>query len=220
MEVGRAAVTSRGGKAPRKRVNRSGPYRSPDSHQAILAATWAILEEVGYHDLTIDGVSARAGVGKATIYRWWASKGGLVADAIASHLNFDPVPQTDNVRADLYATIQVAVENYSGTVAGVAIPALLADLAFDPKGFESFRNSFLEPRRRASAEVVQRAIDEGVLPADTDIPLLLDFVGRGDVLPGSHQPRTDRTGLHRLADVRHLRRHACGEAETTRHAAA
>jgi AcrR family transcriptional regulator len=134
-----------------------------------------MLEDVGYHDLTIDGVAARARVGKATIYRWWASKGALVAEAISSRLNPNPVDETDDIEADLQASIQVTVDNYSGTVAGVAIPALLADLAFDPKSYASFRESFLDPRRETGIQVVQRAIKAGLLPPDTDISLLLDI---------------------------------------------
>lgn len=164
---------------PKKQATRSaprtGPYRNHVSHESIIAATWGLLEELGYHDLTIEGVAARAGVGKATIYRWWPSKGALVAEAISAHLDHAPLPDTGDVRSDLKASIQVAIDNYSGTVAGVAIPALLADLTFDSSSYDSFVQSFLRPRREASAAVVQRAIDEGRLPADTDINLLLDI---------------------------------------------
>jgi AcrR family transcriptional regulator len=168
-------TTDRTAKPSTRRVNRSGPYRDAESHKAIVRATWQMLEAVGYHDLTIDGVAGRAGVGKATIYRWWPSKGALVAEAIASHLNPEPAPETDDVRADLQASIQMTVDNYSGTIAGVAIPALLADLAFDADSYESFCESFLRPRRQASAAVVQRAIDAGLLPPSIDTALLLDF---------------------------------------------
>src|SRR5205807_149149 len=102
-------------------------------------ATWELLEELGYLNLTIEGVAQRAGVGKATIYRWWPSKGALVAEAISTHLDHGPHKPTGDVRKDLRNSIQVTLDNYSGTVAGVAIPALLADLAFDAQSYEAFR---------------------------------------------------------------------------------
>jgi AcrR family transcriptional regulator len=162
--------------APRsaKQQTRSGPYRNSVSHESIVSATWDLLEEVGYHDLTIEGVAGRAGVGKATIYRWWPSKGALVAEAISTHLDHSPRPPSGDVRRDLRDSIQVSIDNYSSTVAGMAIPAMLADLSFETDSYEAFRQSFLAPRRRSSAEVVQRAIDAGLLPEGTDVGLLQD----------------------------------------------
>ena len=59
----------------------AGRPRSEEAHQAILAATLELLAEGGYSALTVEGVAARAGVGKATIYRRWASKLPLVIEA-------------------------------------------------------------------------------------------------------------------------------------------
>jgi AcrR family transcriptional regulator len=56
--------------------------RSARAHQAILTATTEMLTEVGYGALTIEGIAARAGVGKTTVYRWWPTKGALVIEAI------------------------------------------------------------------------------------------------------------------------------------------
>ena len=58
--------------------------RNAQSHKAILDATNQLLAEVGYGQLTIEGVAARAGVGKATVYRWWPSKGALAIEAMPS----------------------------------------------------------------------------------------------------------------------------------------
>ena len=66
----------------------AGRPRSEEAHQAILDATLELLSEVGFSALTIEGVAARAGVGKATIYRRWASKLPLVVEA------FMRIPET------------------------------------------------------------------------------------------------------------------------------
>ena len=55
-----------------------GRRRSEASRKAILDATYELLKAVGFHQMSIEGVASRAGVGKTTIYRWWSSKGVLV----------------------------------------------------------------------------------------------------------------------------------------------
>jgi AcrR family transcriptional regulator len=55
--------------------------RSNSARQAILTAAFALLEEEGFERLSIEGVAARAGVGKTTIYRWWPTKGVMAVEA-------------------------------------------------------------------------------------------------------------------------------------------
>jgi AcrR family transcriptional regulator len=152
----------------------TGRRRNDRAHRCILDTTLELLETAGYHDLTIEAVAARAGVSKATIYRWWRSKSALVAEAIATRLDQGRVPITGDPRADLRASIQVTIDNYGGSVGGIALPALLADLVFDQDGYNAFRENFLVPRREASAAAIRRVIETGLLPADTDVELLLD----------------------------------------------
>jgi AcrR family transcriptional regulator len=149
--------------------------RNHKSHRAIVEATWRLLNDGGYHVLTVEGVAAAAGVGKATIYRWWPSKGSLAVEAITSHLVIGPMINTGDLREDLRAMVQDTINNFSLTVAGVALPALIADLMFERESSEAFRREFLQPRREASAALMRRAIELGNLPADTDIGLLNDL---------------------------------------------
>ena len=82
-----------------------GRPRSPRAHQAILAATCDLLLETGYDGLSIEGVAARAGVGKQTVYRWWPSKSALVAEAVLEGrlpISGDMPANTGDLRGDLH----------------------------------------------------------------------------------------------------------------------
>lgn len=84
--------------------SRSGPIRSEASRSAILAATVELLGERGYDHLTIEGIAARAGVGKQTIYRWWPSRGALVAECLLDGTLMPgslTLPDTGDIRRDL-----------------------------------------------------------------------------------------------------------------------
>lgn len=83
-----------------------GRPRSPRAHQAIVAATCDLLLESGYDGLSIEGVAARAGVGKQTVYRWWPSKSALVTEAVLEGrlpISGDIPSDTGDLRSDLEA---------------------------------------------------------------------------------------------------------------------
>jgi AcrR family transcriptional regulator len=63
-------------------VHRSGPVRSTAARNAILEATARLFSQQGYDNLTMEGIAKEAGVGKQTIYRWWRSRGALIADCM------------------------------------------------------------------------------------------------------------------------------------------
>jgi len=149
--------------------------RNPHSHQSILAATSELLGEVGYTALTMEGVAARAGVGKATVYRWWPTKGALVVETLSAQLPAPEPIDTGELRQDLLTAIRRAVQILAVGPAAAVIPALAADLSSDPAMAEQFRAQIIRPRRTVVLEVLQRATRTGELPADVDTELLLDI---------------------------------------------
>ena len=83
---------------------RSGPVRSEAARQAILRATAELLVERGYDHLSMEGIAAKAGVGKQTIYRWWPSKGAVIAECLLEGTlltNRLRLPDTGDIRSDL-----------------------------------------------------------------------------------------------------------------------
>ena len=153
----------------------TGNQRNPHTHQAILKAALDLLKTTHYPALTIEAIAAAAGVGKATVYRWWPSKGALVAEAITSALTVEDPPETDDLRADLIAAAEISIRNYAHPPGGLLITALAADLSDDPQLHESFINDFVLPRRRVVRQLLQRAIAEGLIPTDTDPELIMDM---------------------------------------------
>lgn len=153
----------------------SGNRRNPHTHKAIIDATLELLKTVHYPALTIESIATAAGVGKATVYRWWPSKGALVAEAVSSTLTVEVPPETKDLRADLIAAAEISIRNYAHPPGGTLVMALAADLATDPELLQSFNTSFALPRRTIVRKLIQRAIDNGLLAPDTDPDLVMDM---------------------------------------------
>jgi len=153
----------------------SGRRRDPRSHQAILDATLDLVEDVGYARLTIEGIAARAGVGKSTIYRWWSSKGALVIEALGEVLDPPPVPLTGDTRSELSGIVAQAMRLYSDeTGARTIIAGLVADMHHDEDLRDALLDRFIRPRRAGNRVIVERAIARGDLPDGTDVELVID----------------------------------------------
>lgn len=152
-----------------------GRRRSLQAHEAILDATVEKLHDVGFSRLTIEGVAARAGVGKTTVYRWWPTKTRLVIEAIDRYLDLPPLEPTGDTRADIEALIHRIVDTFARPPLGDVLPALALDLTRDPAAAEQFR-TMMGPRRAANAAVIRHAAGRGDLPHDVDPHALLDVL--------------------------------------------
>src|SRR6478609_6813817 len=122
----------------RQVVMASERRRSIRSHRAILSATNQLLAEVGYSALTIEGVAARAGVGKATVYRWWPSKGALTIEALVVNGSAPPTQDTADLRADLIDAVDRVITLLTTSTEGTTVAALTADMVGDPALAEAF----------------------------------------------------------------------------------
>ncbi|MEV4867597.1 TetR/AcrR family transcriptional regulator [Streptomyces syringium] len=153
-----------------------GSTEGPRGREAILRATLEVLAEQGYQRLAMEQVAARAGVHKATLYRWWPSKGNLVGWALGATLSTGPVPDTGNTRDDLIAWLEGTIANYTSTPAGTALPALLSDLAHEPGTLAGFRRHFLDGRRANCEVLINRGVERGDIPADVDVEIFMDIL--------------------------------------------
>ena len=156
-----------------------GPGRPRDARhdQSILDATLGILLEQGYRGVTIEGVAARAGVGRPTIYRRWPSKPAVVVAALVQSDRLAlPAPDTGSLRNDLIAVQRHQVERMNSPDARRVTAGLIADLADDPELADTYVSQFLAPRRATVWEVLQRGVARGELDADVDFAFVYDLL--------------------------------------------
>ncbi len=154
-----------------------GRPREARADQAIRAATLELMAEQGVQALRIGDVAARAGVGKATIYRRFRSKDELVTDAVGGLVSEIAIPDTGSTRGDLQALMYEAVELYSDTLAAGLMPTVVDEMSRNPEFAEIARDRFLTGRRAALREVFERGVGRGDLRGDLDIELALDVLG-------------------------------------------
>jgi AcrR family transcriptional regulator len=152
-----------------------GRRRSRRSEEAILDATLALLGEVGFSGLTVDGIAARAGVGKATIYRHWPGKAHLVVEAFRSRIPPMPAPDTGSLRGDLLTVVGHMVQGLGHSPLSRILPALVEASEQDPE-LERLFKKFGAERRAVLIGVLERAAARGELREGLDLDLALELV--------------------------------------------
>ena len=159
-----------------------------------MAATLELLAERGVAGMSIEEVASRAGVGKATVYRRWSSKGALALDAfLAEFRQQQPLPDTGTLRGDLRAELRAWVRAVTHTPAGRMLGDLVGEAQHDKDLAAAYRERVLEPLRRQHRIMLDRAIARGEIPAGTDREVVLDLLfgaAQHRLLLG-HLPLTD-----------------------------
>jgi AcrR family transcriptional regulator len=153
--------------------NRHG--RSEEARQAVLNAVDDLLVEVGFAALTVEGIAARAGVAKQTIYRWWPSKVDImleaVADDLAQHLT---PPDRGDLARDLRAHLRRLATFLTRSDAGAVLRALLGLAQHDAALAARLRDGCLAEQRARDLLPLRRAAARGELPPGLDLDLALD----------------------------------------------
>ena len=154
-----------------------GRPRSEKAHNAILEAAAELLLEKGLAAVSMDAVAARAGVSKATIYRWWPTKETLALDTLYHEwAAVPPARDTGSLRGDLLSLLRPWVRLASKRPYGRVIAALITEAQTDPAFARQYRARFVEPRRDQARAIFGRAIERGEIPADTKIEVALDLL--------------------------------------------
>jgi AcrR family transcriptional regulator len=165
---------------PRARATRrpaGAALLQPDKTEAIVAAVFEELAERGYKGLSMDRVAARAGVGKAALYRRWRSKQTMLVDVVARVGTGTVLPSdTGSLRGDVLAFIEDALAVLQHPIAGRVITDLVAEARRSTDLSEALNARYREPRREAGAAMLRRAVERGELARDVDAELALDLL--------------------------------------------
>lgn len=152
-----------------------GRRRSERSHEAIIAATQELLVERSYLELTIEGIAARAHVGKQTIYRWWPSKATLVLEAYLAGSEAVPLPvDGTTAREDIRALLGWLIAVLAQPIGGHVVAGLVGDLQHDADLAEGFHRDVVPARREAMLAALERGRERGEVRADADLDLAVD----------------------------------------------
>jgi AcrR family transcriptional regulator len=158
-----------------------GRPRSAQADEAILDAVLAMLAAgQSFAAISIEAVAARAGVGKATIYRRWANKEALLIDAVGAMKGALPEPAGESVRDDLIMLVEA---NRTGRARryGAATACLLPELLKDDD-LRGMYQKIIEPRRDVMRAVLRRGIASGELRPDLDVELTLLMISGPSML--------------------------------------
>lgn len=183
-------------RAPEDRAEPAGPRigrpRSETAERAIIEATLDLIAADGLAAVSIEGVAAKAGVGKTTIYRRWPNKEALICDAAASLKA--PLPELPgrSVREDLLLLART-MQARPGTDRTARLLSCLHSEAYRyPELAARYKQTVIEPRREAVRAVLRRGVQSGELRDDLDIdtmlvlftaPLLYRTLARSDDIP-------------------------------------
>ncbi|WP_414171669.1 TetR/AcrR family transcriptional regulator [Clavibacter tessellarius] len=150
--------------------HRTGRVRSEAAREAILGATVRLIHAVGYDHLTIEGVAKEAGVGKQTIYRWWPSRGALIAECMTEGrlipVEF-AVPDTGDLLADIERWLTGVLAVLDAPTGGPLVRSLVAAAAEDEAVGDSLSASLGVDRDLS--ERLASGIRAGQLPADAPV---------------------------------------------------
>jgi len=151
-----------------------GRIRSTASRLAILNATLKLLETQSLQEISIEAIAREAGVGKATIYRWWPSKASVVIEAfLITHVNRVTVPRELAPREALTQILQMLIKEYAGWE-GRIVSQIMAEGQSNPEVLHEFRERFWYARRAMALEIIHDARRRGEFRDDVPAEFQLD----------------------------------------------
>ena len=166
--------TSKTKKAKTVTKSGRGRPRSPETRAKILKAAYEMLNEEGFMDLTIEGVAAKAEVGKPTIYRRWKTKAALAMDAFLEAVNPEiAFPDTGSAKEDFREQMYKIVWLMNSS-RGEVLANVIGCGQADDELIAAFRENWLIPRREDAKRIFQRGVERGELREGIDAEVAID----------------------------------------------
>jgi TetR/AcrR family transcriptional regulator of autoinduction and epiphytic fitness len=150
-------------------------YRLPDprvehSRRAICRAALQEFARAGYDGFRIESVAERAGVGRSTVYRHWASKAELIADALQT-LNIQPKPEVDLIAGTAQQRVELLLSHLASALTdspvAECVPALIHAAEHNSTVRELLHTYSAQRRRRLTATIAD-GVAAGEFPARVD----------------------------------------------------
>ena len=159
--------------------------RSEKSRRAIYDAALDLVAEVGYPRTTVEGIAARAGVGKQTIYRWWSSKAEVLLEAFldlseqaaqeAAPGQVYAIPDTGDLAADLKGVLRMTVDQLKDPRFEAPSRALAAEGVVNEQVGRVFVAKLLEPSLQLYVDRVRAAQETGQVRPEVDPRIALEL---------------------------------------------
>jgi AcrR family transcriptional regulator len=161
--------------ASRAAKGRAPQRRNEDARLAILGAADELLIERGFGGVTVEGIAARAGVSKQTIYRWWPSKVDILLDTLVEEADRRlKIPEDGRVIDAVRGYLRALARFLTKLDAGKVLLALLGEAQHDAETAALFHERYLDPRRTRERALLKRGIAAGELPASLNPDATLD----------------------------------------------
>jgi AcrR family transcriptional regulator len=167
-------------------VRRPGRPRSERAEQAILSAALDAIGECGVDGVRCEDVAARAGVGKATLYRRWPGKEDLLIAAFASLTSPLPEAHGESARADLTAMLDVMARDADDPRYARQFALLHGEGQRYPRLVARYKEQVVEPRRELIRSVLRRGVASGELRPDTDVEIAMLTLTGAVMARGKH----------------------------------
>jgi len=168
-----------------------GRPRSEERRDAVLKATMELMQEDDPRRASIDRISARSGVSKATIYKWWPNRTAVAIDAFLHQMMTDaPVPNTGSAAEDFRLTLRGIMRFYTSPF-GSIYAQLVGESQFYPTERERIRTHQVNVRRAAVTKIWDRGVDRGELDPNLDPEVALDLIFG----PAMYRMATGHAGL-------------------------
>jgi AcrR family transcriptional regulator len=194
LRYDQASMVAEDTSAGRATKGRAPHRRNEDARLAVLQAADDLLVERGFAGVTVEGIAARAGVAKQTIYRWWPSKVDILLDTLIEDAEKRlKVPETGSALEDARRYLRALARFLTKDDAGKVLLALIGEAQHDGETARLFHQRWLDPQREAERELLARGRDAGEFSPEIDLDDTLDAL-KGPIfyraLTGSKIPRS------------------------------
>jgi AcrR family transcriptional regulator len=151
--------------------------RSGQVRDRVLAAAGELVLDGGWAAATMEGIAARAGVSKRTLYKYWPSRGAVALEGfMRSAATSLSLPENASAAESLEVLVVAAVELFTQTPGGPLMRSLIADAQSKDEIALALRDQWLRPRRAVAADLIRKAMGDGEFRADLDVEVVLDLL--------------------------------------------